>query len=384
MHNDMLISKTVFHRSTGNSRHYSVTLIMPTKRLVAASILTTLSSHTWIFCLASHPRQVSHQAFVCNPTIERRHNVQSQHNFHNRFVDNLQRHMVSTFPNDDTVIAEGEEWRDVLPFEKSAHNSATIIIPAETNPLYDRETFRSRLEGTCEVLRELEKSSVWVEVPMARASLIEEMSSLGFEYHHAQGSTAKLNLWLRNDTESKVPEFATHHVGVGAVVINSRNEILCVRELRKNYMPWKVPGGLSELGESISEAAVREVLEETGIPTKFHSILSFRHTHGLANGRSDLYFVCRLDPIEDIDEDGNTIIPKPFAQACEIEATQWIPLSEYRAMVDGTDGQPGHPMMSNVMNVYDQGIRIKQKEVTSVVPGRKPNPLYMPVVSDSD
>ena len=82
--------------------------------------------------------------------------------------------------------------------------------------------------------------------------------------------------------------------GVGAVVVNSRDEILCVRELRMNYMPWKVPGGLSELGESISDAAEREVLEETGVPTKFHSILSFRHAHGLANGRSDLYFVCPI------------------------------------------------------------------------------------------
>jgi ADP-ribose pyrophosphatase YjhB (NUDIX family) len=147
-----------------------------------------------------------------------------------------------------------------------------------------------------------------------------------------------------------------------------------------NYMPWKVPGGLSELGESISTAAEREVLEETGIPTKFHSILSFRHTHGLANGRSDLYFVCRLDPIEGKDENGNVVIPEPCAQACEIEATRWVPLSEYRAMVDGVDGQPGHPMMSQVMKVYDQGLRIEEKQASSVVPGRKPNPLYMPVV----
>ena len=45
---------------------------------------------------------------------------------------------------------------------------------------------------------------------MSRASLIEEMSSLGFQHHHAQGSTANLNLWLRQDTPSKVPEYATH------------------------------------------------------------------------------------------------------------------------------------------------------------------------------
>ena len=108
------------------------------------------------------------------------------------------RRMVSTFPSDDAVMAEGEGWRDVLPFEKSAHNSATIVVPSTaTNSIYDRETFRTRLDNTCQMLRDLNKSSVWVEVPMSRASLIEEMSCLGFQHHHAQGSTANLNLWLR-------------------------------------------------------------------------------------------------------------------------------------------------------------------------------------------
>jgi ADP-ribose pyrophosphatase YjhB (NUDIX family) len=292
--------------------------------------------------------------------------------------------MSSTFPNEDPSDVNNDDWKNVLPFENSAHNSATILVPKEENPLYVLETFESRLKSTCEMLKNMEKSSIWVEVPMSRSSLIEKMSSLGFQYHHAQGTVAKLNLWLREDTESKVPEFATHHVGVGAVVVNSRKEVLCVRELRKNYMPWKIPGGLSELGESIAEAAVREVMEETGVPTKFHSILSFRHTHGLANGRSDLYFVCRLDPLEEIDEKGNSIIPEPFAQACEIEATQWVPLREYRAMVEGTDGSPGHPMMRNVMVIYDQGLRIQPKEVNSIVPGRKPNPMYIPVVIDDE
>lgn len=357
---------------------------MRTTRFAATSIVTTFASQAWICAATYNGNGAAHEAFLdIRLTNKRHHRLQSKEIFRSPLDGGMQRKMVSTFPgNDDAVAVAGEEWTDVLPFEKSAHNSATIVVPEETaSSMFDRDTFRSRLEGTLEVLREMEKSSVWVEVPMSRASLIEEMSSLGFEYHHAQGSTAKLNLWLR-DSESKVPEFATHHLGVGALVVNSRNEILCVRELRMNYMPWKLPGGLSELGESIADAAEREVLEETGVPTKFHSILSFRHTHGLANGRSDLYFVCRLDPIEKIDDDGIAIIPEPCAQECEIEATAWVPLNEYRDMVHGVNGQPGHPMMSNVMQVYDEGIRIKQKEVKSVVPGRKPNPLYLPVMTD--
>lgn len=279
------------------------------------------------------------------------------------------------------------EWTDILPFENGSHESARICVPEksidgngiDTNSVFDRESFRKRLEDTCSALRSLDKSSVWVEVPMSRASLIEEMTDLGFEFHHAEGKIAKLNLWLRDRIESKVPPFATHHVGVGAVVVNSRNEILCVRELRNNYFPWKVPGGLADLGESIPDAAKREVMEETGIPTDFHSILCFRHAHGLANGRSDVYFLCRLDPIEGVDEMGNAVIPEPRAEESEIEDTQWVPLTTFREMVNGADENSGHPMMKLAMRLYDQGIQIKPEVVKSLVPGRKPSPLYLPV-----
>lgn len=201
------------------------------------------------------------------------------------------------------------------------------------------------------------------------------MHALGFRFHHAVGAKAVLNLWLK-ESESKVPEFATHNVGVGAVVINSRSEILCVRELRQNYMPWKTPTGLSNLGEQIDDAGVREVFEETGIRTKFHSILSFRQTHNLAHGRSDLFFVCRLDPIEAVGDDGRPIIVSPTAQACEIEKTEWVPLSDYRAMIHDKD--QGHPMMRHVIDLYDAGKRIDKNMVDSVIPGRRPNAMYVP------
>ena len=287
-------------------------------------------------------------------------------------------------PNHDPASGDGQGWQDIVPFEKGSHNSAKIAVPAvapEDQDPFHRSTFRIRLENTVKLLTEMEKSSVWVQVPMARASLIEDMVELGFRFHNAEGDKANLNLWLK-DSASMVPEFATTNIGVGAMVINSRDEILCVRELRTNYRPWKVPTGRGELGEDIPDAAEREVMEETGIATKFRSILCFRHTHGLANGRSDLFFVCRLDPIEGKDGEGNAVIPDPTPQESEIEKAEWIPVQQYRDMVYGLDGGPGHPMMQHVMDLYDGDHRLVETEVTSVVPGRRPSPIYHPFVDE--
>lgn len=274
---------------------------------------------------------------------------------------------------------QDNEWTHLLPFEEWPHNSAKIVVPGKgehgedkTEDMFDRETFSDRLNSTVATIRELEKSSVWVEVPITRSSLIEEMTDLGFQFHHAQGDRSVLNLWLKN-SDSLVPEFATHHIGVGALVINSRDEVLCVREIRKQLMKWKIPGGLADLGEHIDEAAVREVFEETGIRTTFRNVVCFRHTHGMANGRSDIYFVCRLDLIEEKDVDGNVVIPEPVPQEEEIAATSWVPYSEFRDMVMGENG---HPMISHVLRVSERGDTIERKLIHSILPGRKANPIY--------
>src|SRR5690348_6559652 len=50
---------------------------------------------------------------------------------------------------------------------------------------------------------------------------------------------------------------------VNVVVTNAAGEILLIR--RSDNDNWAVPGGAIDLGESMTQAAVREVKEETGI-----------------------------------------------------------------------------------------------------------------------
>ncbi|MFD1135949.1 NUDIX hydrolase [Paenibacillus urinalis] len=53
-----------------------------------------------------------------------------------------------------------------------------------------------------------------------------------------------------------------HIVSAAAVVVNDNNEILLIRGPRRG---WEMPGGQVEIGESLSQAAIRETKEESGI-----------------------------------------------------------------------------------------------------------------------
>ena len=70
-------------------------------------------------------------------------------------------------------------------------------------------------------------------------------------------------------------------------------------------------------GEDISETAVREVREETGVETEFVSLLCFRHMHALRWGTDDIYFVCLLKPLtSEVNIDQK-----------EIAASKWVDVS---------------------------------------------------------
>jgi 8-oxo-dGTP diphosphatase len=57
-------------------------------------------------------------------------------------------------------------------------------------------------------------------------------------------------------------------VGVGALIFKDDCVLLIKRGKSPSKGMWTVPGGKLELGETLQEAAEREVLEETGIIVK--------------------------------------------------------------------------------------------------------------------
>jgi ADP-ribose pyrophosphatase YjhB (NUDIX family) len=144
---------------------------------------------------------------------------------------------------------------------------------------------------------EEKRRAIWFRVHRSQASWLPSLAKNDFLFHHARNEFVMMYKWLPKDEPSAVPPFAHTMVGVGALVINEKNQVLVVSE--KNALikdSWKLPGGYLEMNEDLVEAAIREVGEETNIKTRFESVISLRHAHGAAFGCSDLYIVMKLIP----------------------------------------------------------------------------------------
>ncbi len=61
---------------------------------------------------------------------------------------------------------------------------------------------------------------------------------------------------------------ALPRVGGGAIVLRAGRILLVKRASSPGKGLWAIPGGLVELGETVREAAERELLEETGVKVR--------------------------------------------------------------------------------------------------------------------
>ncbi|MFL2804165.1 MAG: NUDIX domain-containing protein [Dehalococcoidia bacterium] len=172
-----------------------------------------------------------------------------------------------------------------------------VVIDPESLSI-DTNVFYTDLKQLIDDWRSDSVKLVWLKINTEFFSNIVFASQLGFLMHHAYEDYVMMTLAIEENTF--IPPYSTHYIGVGGVVINDRNEILVVSEkYRSSAKPsYKLPGGALVQGEHISLAAVREVFEETGINTEFQKLSFFRHWHGYRYGKSDIYFVALLNPLD--------------------------------------------------------------------------------------
>ena len=62
-------------------------------------------------------------------------------------------------------------------------------------------------------------------------------------------------------------------IGVGAVVINDDKVLMIKRGKPPSQGRWSLPGGAQKTGETVGEAACREVAEETGLKVQIQGLI---------------------------------------------------------------------------------------------------------------
>jgi 8-oxo-dGTP pyrophosphatase MutT (NUDIX family) len=196
-----------------------------------------------------------------------------------------------------------------------------VVADRKSLPTDSRE-FQTILSRSLDIWAEQGCRVVWLEIPIGRSHLIPVAVNTGFAFHHS--GTDYLMLTYQLVAGSFIPPFATHYIGAGGVVLNDNQELLVVWEKihrisRRHY--YKLPGGMLQPGEHLIDGVKREIYEETGIRTQFESLSCFRHLHGYRFGKSDIYFICRLSPLNhDIHRSEE-----------EIEESLWMPVKSFLA-----------------------------------------------------
>ncbi len=205
---------------------------------------------------------------------------------------------------------------DVIEFTTNPFDG---VIPNPSALPDDPETFRRQLHRSLDEWRDRRYKLIWLEVPISKAALVPIAVEAGFVFHHAMESYVMLTRQLQNG--AFVPPYATHYIGAGGVVLNESSELLVVseRHRRGRGSAYKLPGGALHPGEHLADGVMREVLEETGVRTRFEALVCFRHWHGYRYGKSDIYFVCRLSPLTS----------EIRMQEEELEQALWMPVQQY-------------------------------------------------------
>jgi ADP-ribose pyrophosphatase len=130
---------------------------------------------------------------------------------------------------------------------------------------------------------------------------------------------------------------------VAALVENAEGEILMVHVYRytTDTIEWEIPAGTLEEGESILEAARREVLEESGYETTSHELI---YTYYPINGISNKVFhIARCQATRSTGTfDKN-----------EVRAFRWVSRQEIQTMIKNRSVRDGFSLPALLLYLMD-------------------------------
>jgi ADP-ribose pyrophosphatase YjhB (NUDIX family) len=71
-------------------------------------------------------------------------------------------------------------------------------------------------------------------------------------------------------------------IGISALILNDRGEVLLFKHTYRNDFPWSFPGGYLKKHEDPDEAMKREIYEESGFEINILQVLEVARSHEMA------------------------------------------------------------------------------------------------------
>ncbi len=204
----------------------------------------------------------------------------------------------------------------MLKVKEDLYNGLII----ETDSIEDSvDEFKASLIVLQKEAKEEGKNLLWLELASQQGQHIALALELGFEFHNCEAKRTTLTYQVKKD--AYIPVSPSHTIGVGAVVINDENELLMVRDrIHNNHSIYKLPGGMVEHADKLSDGVIREVWEETGIEAKLIKMVSVLNSYPYRFNKSNMYIVFQLEALT---TEINVI------DTHEIEEAIWMPLEEF-------------------------------------------------------
>jgi ADP-ribose pyrophosphatase YjhB (NUDIX family) len=126
--------------------------------------------------------------------------------------------------------------------------------------------------------------------------------------------------------------------GVGVAIVNEGKLLLVQRMNPPNQGMWAVPGGKVALGETMRNAARREVHEETGLEVEIGDVVWAGDSIGL--GDPPEWHYCLVDFL-------GSIVGGELRAGDDAAAVRWVPLTEVKSL-------PLTPTMSSLLETIAQ------------------------------
>jgi 8-oxo-dGTP diphosphatase len=139
-------------------------------------------------------------------------------------------------------------------------------------------------------------------------------------------------------------------LSVGAVILRRNRVVLVKRGQPPLLGEWSLPGGVVEVGETLTEAVAREVLEETGLVVQAGPVVEVveRLDHA-DDGRVEYHFVI-VDYLCRAESDG-------IVAGSDAADVRWVPVADL----------PAYRLTGTAMAVIERALR-------QTMPGVKTSP----------